>query len=123
MNELKISLPWPAKELSPNGRFHWAVVAKKKAEYRSTARLLALAAGAKQFAAGWTQGTKLNISLTYHPPSKRRYDGDNIHASSKALHDGVADALGIDDRFFRMSYELLDTVGGYINMTITRNEE
>ena len=39
----------------------------------------------------------LHVSITFHPPSNRRQDLDNMLASIKSGLDGVADAIGVDD--------------------------
>ena len=42
----------------------------------------------------------LALTLCFCPPTKRRYDRDNLVARMKAGLDGVAEALGIDDQLF-----------------------
>lgn len=41
------------------------------------------------------------LSLLYLTPDKRHRDCDNMLAASKALLDGVALAMGIDDKRFK----------------------
>lgn len=92
-------LPWPHKDLSPNGRVHWAVKAKAAASARSIAFL-----SAKQ--CGWgpsliPEGSgRIHLYVTFHPPTKRMPDDDNMLARFKAYRDGIADALDIDDKRF-----------------------
>jgi crossover junction endodeoxyribonuclease RusA len=94
----RIELPWPAKELNPNRR-GWG----KGAMHRHAR----LAKGAKELAhwtacaGGWTgyEPTEeaLQITVTFHPPDRRRRDLDNLLASFKSSLDGIALALDIDD--------------------------
>ncbi len=52
-------------------------------------------------------GTSLmDGSKTFHPPTRMRPDDDNMLARSKPYRDGIADALGIDDKRF-MSHPLV----------------
>ena len=44
------------------------------------------------------------FKFTFHPPDKRKRDVDNVIASLKALIDGLADAWGIDDSEFLITY-------------------
>lgn len=96
-----ITLPWPDKRLSQNARVHWAVRAK--------------ATKAARTAAGWaTKAAKVKIDgegaiylhVYFYPPDNRRRDGTNMLGSLKAALDGIADALGVDDVQFRVSYEV-----------------
>jgi|ERR1700759_1000283 len=122
MNEFRVTLGWPCKELSPNGRYHWAVVSKAKAAYRNACWALAIAEGAKQFGSEWPEGEKRNFHMDFYPPNRRAIDDSNTAYRMKSGIDGVADALGVDDRYFRTSYELHDQIGGYVKVTIKRTE-
>lgn len=44
------------------------------------------------------------LAVTFYPPVTRERDRDNLIASFKAHQDGIADALGIDDRNFDVTY-------------------
>lgn len=123
MQEFRVTLPWPPKQLSSNARLHWSVVSKAKAEYRKACWALALADGAKEFGSHWPDGEKRSFHMDFYPPNHRRIDDANTAYRMKAGVDGVADALGVDDRFFRTSYELHDQIGGYVKVTIKRNDE
>lgn len=94
---MRIDLPFPAKELWPNGRAHWAVVSKQKKLARKAAWGAAMA---KRDRVQLTNGL-LPIRITCYPKAKGPApDRDNIVASAKAYIDGIADALGIDDKHF-----------------------
>lgn len=123
MQEFKVTLPWPMKQLSPNFSGHWAVVAKAKAQFRSACRLLSLAAGAKAYGSEWPENERRRVHFDFYPPDRRHRDDANQISAMKAGVDGMADALGIDDKYFRTSYELHEQIGGYVKVTITRNEE
>lgn len=113
-----IDLPWPPKELSPNQRLHWAKLATVKRKYRSDCNLLTLAA-CKQKLAG-----RHHLALTFFPPDRRARDRDNLLASMKAGLDGVADALGINDREFDpITISMSDTKGPLVRLTITPYQE
>lgn len=95
---IQIDLPWPSKDLSPNARCHWAVKARAVKKARHEAMWLAQAFEAPD--------GDLNVSLTFAPPDRRRYDDDNLIARMKAGMDGIADALGVDDSKFRLGKPL-----------------
>ncbi len=104
-----IVLPWPDKRLSPNARTHWAVLAKVKKQARADAHTLTTVALSlkvkKAIAAG--EG-RIPIVVRFCPPDARHRDDDNAIASFKAARDGIADALGIDDRRFLPTYQFME---------------
>jgi crossover junction endodeoxyribonuclease RusA len=96
--------------LSPNARHHWATAAKAKKAYRTRCRAIATAAGVGAVLAG---KERLEVALTFFPPDDhRRRDMDNMLASMKSGLDGLADAAGIDDHHWRLSFEVGDPVKG-----------
>jgi hypothetical protein len=115
---MKVTLAWPDRALHPNSRVHWRTRAKATKVAREAARVLALAAGAK--AAVLPDG-RLHLWIDFYPPDRRRRDDDGLLASMKAARDGIADALGIDDRRFVSHPMLRDEVrrGGEVVVTIT----
>lgn len=93
-----ITLPWPGRELSPNGRFHHMAVYRAK----KAAKLYAFAV-AKEARLGFVAGdVPIMVQLTFHPKTKTAPDCDNAVASCKAYLDGIAEAMRIDDSFFRL---------------------
>jgi len=96
---LKVELPFPPKELFPN-RMHghaWAKLYKLKGECRETGFYLT-----KQEKRSWSwNGGTIKLKLTFVMPDKRQRDIDNCLAASKSLLDGMADALQVNDKFFR----------------------
>lgn len=95
--ELELVLPWPSKDLSPNARIHWARRATAAKAARHEAYLLAVAAGwpSLKFAEG-----RIHLWIDFFPPTRRMPDDDNMLARCKGYRDGIADALGVDDRVF-----------------------
>ncbi len=95
---MKIKLPWPRKELSPNRPIHWG------AKYRITKAARSDAYHVTWIAARPTgyvapEGV-IFLRITATPPIKRRRDDDNLIAQLKSARDGIADALKINDNRF-----------------------
>lgn len=96
---IRIVLPYPPSELSPNARCHWAAKAKKIKKYRQDARLFALE---------MTKGEKgifvrPLMRLAFYAKDKRSgfKDGDNAIGAFKAGRDGIADSgMVADDSVF-----------------------
>lgn len=118
MQGLGITLDWPDKVLSPNARIHWARKAKAVKLARQAAWVAVLEHRAAARAIGAQGRAVLNIEFC--PPDKRRRDLDNLIASSKALNDGIADALGIDDSQFVLTYRMGRPVkGGAVRVMVS----
>jgi crossover junction endodeoxyribonuclease RusA len=104
MTPFTVTLPWPARELSPNSRRHWRVKAEATQQARQDAYLATRAMPFDEIHGRlWVYksiGEPIDIvaRYTFNPPDKRRRDIDNCLSSCKAYQDGVMDALGIDDR-------------------------
>ena len=95
---ITIDLPWPAAILWPNGpqprnRGHYAAVTKKHRNLAGWATLEALE-GAKGFVPG-----KITLRV-FAKPRGPLPDRDNCIAACKAMLDGIADGLGVNDRDF-----------------------
>lgn len=89
-----ITFPWPAKELNPNNRSHYQKKAKIKAVQRLECNIITK--NTKHASRGLTP-----LKITFHPPDKRRRDLDNLLSSCKGMLDGMAEAMDLDDRYFR----------------------
>lgn len=98
-----LELPWPPRQLSPNAREHWGTLAKVKKSYRARCAGIARVAGVRALVTG---KDALGVHLTFLPPDRRPRDWDNLVASMKAGLDGLADALGVDDSRWRLSFEV-----------------
>lgn len=99
-----VELAWPPRALSPNGRVHpmqkyrFQKAAKNTAYWQMRAAM-----GRDHFAHG---GGDIVVTITAHPiAGKVRPDDDNLIGSLKHSLDGVALALGVDDKHFRPSLE------------------
>lgn len=94
-----ITLPFPHPDLSPNrakGR-HWTATARLKTEQKETAFLATKAAIGRM---KLEFGKRIPVSIVFMPKDKRHRDYDNLLAASKSMLDGIAHALGVDDRRF-----------------------
>lgn len=116
----QVKLPWPARALSPNVRVHWSVEAKAKKKYRRDCYYATRAAKASASAS-----ESVTLSFTFYPPHNRGYDKDNLIAQMKSGIDGIADALGIDDKHFHLgAVELGERIeGGVVRVLIVENKE
>lgn len=109
-----LTLPWPPKELSPNARQHWSVLAKAKKRYREVCAWNAKDQGVRSVAA-----EKLHISITFFPPSRRAYDLDNALARMKSGLDGLADVLEVDDKHWSLNIARADEIGGFVRVEVS----
>lgn len=103
---MKIVLPWPDKRLTPNAkrRKHWRSYQPAINADRETGRVLTRSAMAQQ---GWFYGfdkEKVDVSISFFPPDHRHRDDDGMIGAFKHMRDGIADALGVNDRCFRPHY-------------------
>lgn len=93
---MKIILPYPHKALWPNGRPHWAQKATQTKKHKQWAFDGARAAKAPVVGDG-----PVAVRITVHgKPRGPLPDRDNCIAAAKAYQDGIAAAIGIDDRHF-----------------------
>lgn len=93
---IEIKLPWPSKALHSNARCHWATKAEATKLARRQAWFMATSANLPC----WPEAT---VHIEYYPPT-RRGDPSNLPIACKAYIDGLADAMGVDDRCFRVDY-------------------
>jgi crossover junction endodeoxyribonuclease RusA len=93
---IQFSLSWPDKALQSNSRAHWAAKAKATKKARQDAWATALAHNLPC----WPEAT---IFIEYWPRT-RRGDPQNVPHALKAYIDGIADAMGVDDRCFKVDY-------------------
>jgi crossover junction endodeoxyribonuclease RusA len=54
----------------------------------------------------------IRLLVTFCPPDKRHRDRTNCEASMKSAFDGIADALGVNDRRFEPTYRWGEPVAG-----------
>jgi hypothetical protein len=87
----------PVKTVSEsNQRIHWAVKAKRSRHQRSVSRIVTRGAlvRASRLGDGFRTHT-MTITITRIAPGT--LDSDNLASSQKAVRDGIADALCVDD--------------------------
>ena len=109
---IEITLSWPSRALWQNHRSHWAAHARAKRTARREAWALALPAKGIE---------RPYLRFAFHPPDNRSRDLQNMPATQKAAIDGIADALGIDDKHFLIAWPMAfeSTVkGGAVVVTI-----
>jgi len=97
-----IELPWPSSTLSGHNNGHWRSKARIVATHRAWAFHATRAVKIKVEGEG-----DIRICVRFIPPH-RRGDRTNYPNLMKPYFDGVAEALGINDRRFLPSYEFCD---------------
>jgi len=109
MTDFVVALPFPPSSLNPNGRNHWAALAKAKKIYRAECQMLAVSERNKY---AFSADPKPRVVITFFPPNRRKRDRDNMIAAFKSGQDGVADAIGVDDYYWITSYGFEEPVKG-----------
>lgn len=115
----EIVFPWPPKELSPNARVHWAKRSKAARQYKTVCHLLTCKADLPPI--DWDG--KIHLWITFLPPDRRNRDDDNMIGSFKHGRDGMAAALGVNDKRFRIHPWVSDEIGGVVRVRISREPE
>jgi len=87
----------------PNARLHWARRAKVAKRERRAAWLAT---------SGWILPVDGGAAVTLVRLAPRRLDDDNLRGVLKAIRDGVADRLGIDDRDTRVRWRYAQESAG-----------
>jgi crossover junction endodeoxyribonuclease RusA len=108
-----VTLPWPHKDLSPNSRKHWRGKAPIKAKAREDAAYAAFQAmsgGVREERIRFAGDGPIPVDVYFYPPDRRHRDDDNMIGAMKAARDGLADALGVNDRRFRPNYHFCEPV-------------
>lgn len=112
---MNITFPWPPAVLSPNARVHWSVKSKAVKALRRICHLLTLEAGIR----GVDWEGDIHLWIDYYPPDRRARDQDNMISASKAIFDGLADAMSVNDKRFRLHPYVKDQIGGMVKVRIT----
>lgn len=106
---ISIRLPWPDKALSPNAPGqHWA----KKGRAAKAAYGMAWAVTLEALKGEKVAWPAVKLHWVFHPKTANRVDDDNAEASCKHYRDGIAKALGIDDKHFTATREIADPIKG-----------
>lgn len=112
---MRFELPWPPARLSGHHDVHWRVLQPVKKLYRTYAETATLAAKPSVPATG-----DIHLRVTFYPPD-RRGDRTNYPNRMKPYFDGIADALGVNDRRFLPAFHFAEPVkGGRVIVEIGR---
>lgn len=112
---IELTLPWPPKSLSPNARTHWRKKAPITKAYKTECWALAKASGM----VAPESADRLHLWLDFYPPDRRHRDDDNMIASFKAGRDGLALALGVNDKRFITHPMVMNQIGGMVKVRVT----
>jgi hypothetical protein len=95
-HSVTVRIAWPEPSLWQNARLNVFTKAKAVKRAKEMAWIEALAAGIKRLprCEGYT------ICCTFTPPKGSRHDRMNMRDACKAYFDGIALALGVNDRTF-----------------------
>lgn len=99
----RLTLPWPPRILSPNGRAsHWSRRNAAKVEQKRAAD--ALAREARLHMTAIPADVTIKLTATACPKPQGPYpDDDNLIASLKAARDAIAAVMKVDDK--RMQWQ------------------
>lgn len=108
---INVNVPIRTKS-EANLREHWAAKAKRVKLQRSLARNIVMS---KIFQLKKSQQYRITLTRT----GPRRLDSDNLAGSFKAIRDGIADALEVDDGSTFLCWEYKQEKGRDFSVTIT----
>lgn len=94
-----IVLPFPPASLSGHAKGHWRRRAEVTRIHRNWARLATMDAKVR----GIPEAGDIKVSVRFVPPDMRG-DRTNFGVRMKPYFDGIADALGVNDRRFVPAY-------------------
>lgn len=100
LDRLRIVLPWPDPALFPNakGGRHWRTYQSQKAKARDDGFWAAkLALGKNTF----QPAARVPVSAVFVYPDRISRDMEGCLGAIKHHVDGIAQALGVDDKIFR----------------------
>ena len=111
-----IVLPWPPASLSGHANGSWRTKAAITRKYREAARYAALAWMRNEWVVFGDGDILVKISFT---PPNNRSDRTNYPNRIKPYLDGIADALGVNDKRFLPSYEFCEAKApGSVTITL-----
>jgi len=114
----ELVLPWPPAMLNPNKRAFWAVKSKAAKSYREACWALT-----KEASVLIDWHGDIHVWIDFYPPDRRHRDDDNMISAFKSGRDGIADALGVNDRRFRIHPYVKGEIGGMIKVRFTRGPD
>lgn len=108
-----IILPFPPSSLSGHAKGHWRAKAAETKKHREWAKVATQAAKPNVPASG-----DIRLRVRFIPPD-RRSDRANFPVRMKAYFDGIADAIGVNDRRFLPVYEFAEPAKpGAVHVTL-----
>ena len=122
--KIKISLPWPDRNLTPNARIHWRPKAVLTAEALEAGYWITKA-DAPYGLFDWTVWKRISAQYTFYPPDRRRRDQDNYAAGMKAYQDGICDAMKINDFHLQLEKPVWQNVfkGGKVILELEKIDD
>lgn len=99
MEPIEFTMPGVRLVTESNNNEHWRVRQKRAREHRNITRICALSMLTKR--PDWI--LPLTITITRIAP-RPIHDDDNLVSSAKHVRDGIADALGVNDRDKRITW-------------------
>jgi len=108
-------------ELNKAGHEHWAKTANRRKQHRFMGKVMT----AGQIKPKW-DGQLITVTFTrLMGKGGRKFDDDNLASSMKAIRDGVADGLEINDNDPRVAwkYEQVKDVMHGVRVTFTNTKE
>ena len=106
---LTLTLPWPPANISPNAkrRLDWTQYTGAVHGYRRACWALTREAMGREIIGRGIMGAVKAVSITFAPPDARGRDDDNMICAFKPGRDGIAQALGHDDKTWkgRVAYQ------------------
>lgn len=108
-----VTLPWPDPKLFPNAKraTHWTKYRAAEKADRSTGLALtyeAMNGGVREVRGALKGDAPILMTITFYPPDRRHRDDDGCIGAIKHLRDGIADALGVNDRRFSPQYKFAE---------------
>lgn len=88
---LRLELPFPPPQLSPNARVNWREKAAVTASYREACGWVGIAERKKAYLWAGFDGP-VRARVTFVVPNRRKRDTDNLLAMLKPAWDGLVDA-------------------------------
>ena len=110
---IEVTFGWPPRELSPNARVHWSKKAGAAKAYKTACWAITKEAKATAPAEG-----PIPLRIEFVPPDRRPRDLDNMLASIKHGLDGLALALGVNDKRFTLALSVSEGIGGMVRVTL-----
>lgn len=95
---IRVELPFPPADLTPHAKGNWKAKAAATKRYRRLCANEAMAQGLRGISA-----ERIRARITIHRPDLRR-DYQNCIAAFKAGVDGIADVIGIEDRYWAIDF-------------------